>query len=121
MSLRLARTKMFMTLREMGENLHISRRAIQGYESHGLAAPSGKNKYGHLLYDEQAQNRIKTIRLYQELGFSLKEIENLIDAPKAVLKEALIKQLEVLKQQEKDKEAAIRTAERLIREYSLKK
>lgn len=41
-----------MTLREICEALEVSRRAIQGYEKAGLVVATGRNKYGHLLYDE---------------------------------------------------------------------
>ena len=43
------------TLHELCDALGVSRRAVQGYEKAGLVAPSGRNKYGHLLYDEKAQ------------------------------------------------------------------
>ncbi len=85
-----------MNLRELCKSLDISRRRIQGYEKAGLVAPSGKNKYGHLLYDESAIELIGRIRLYQEFGFELKEIKELINAPDEKLKAALIKQVEIL-------------------------
>lgn len=47
------------TLREVCEMYRVTRRAIQGYEKAGLVLPSGKNKYGYLLYDEEAQRRIE--------------------------------------------------------------
>lgn len=84
------------TLREVCAALQISRRTIQGYEKAGLVASSGKNKYGHLLYDQQAQERIRTIRFYQQLGFSIREIQTIIDAPRVIRKEALIQRINVL-------------------------
>ena len=81
-----------MKLREICETLDISRRALQGYEKAGLVSATGRNKYGHLLYDETAKLRIEKIKFYQQLGFSLKEISSLIDAPNIVVKEALEKQ-----------------------------
>lgn len=47
-----------MTLREICETLEVSRRAIQGYENAGLVKATGRNKYGHLLYDDKAKERI---------------------------------------------------------------
>lgn len=76
------------TLREICAQLGISRRTVQGYEKWGLLAPTGKNKYGHLLYDQQAKERIQTIRFYQRAGFSLKEIKELLDAPNEVKRTA---------------------------------
>lgn len=82
-----------MSLRTMYETLGLSRRVIQGYEKAGLLKPTGKNKYGHLLYDDVAFRRVKEIRFLQQLGFQLKEIKELIDAPKEVMKEALKRRL----------------------------
>ena len=51
---------MQQTLRQMCAELKIPRRAVQGYETIGLVRPSGKNKYGHLLYSEPERERIRT-------------------------------------------------------------
>ena len=77
------------TLRQLCDSLGVTRRAVQGYEEEGLVSPTGRNKYGHLLYDEAAQRRIERIRLYQQLGFRRKEIASLLDAPMQTIKEAL--------------------------------
>ena len=81
--------KIEQTLRQICAELNLSRRAVQGYEKAGLVAPSGKNKYGHLLYGEPERERIRLIQLYQQLGFQLKEIKNLLDADRAAQKAAL--------------------------------
>lgn len=67
----------YRTLREVCEMLKVSRRAIQGYEKIGLIKPTAKNKYGHLLYDEQTVNQIAGIQYCQKLGLELKEILSL--------------------------------------------
>ena len=85
-----------MTLRELCDAIGVSRRAVQGYEKAGLASASGKNKYGHLLYNEKMQGRIEKILLFQQLGFTIKEVKDLIDAPDDVLKAAFEKQVKVL-------------------------
>lgn len=98
---------MDMTLREVCDTCNVSRRAIQGYEKTGLILASGKNEWGHLLYDEDSQERIRRIRLFQQMGFSLKEIGEIIDAPNDILKAALVKQIEKLKEQREDIEEII--------------
>ena len=80
---------MEQTLRQVCIEQKISRRAIQGYEKAGLVAPSGKNKYGHLLYGEPERERIRSIRFFQKLGFRLKEINDLLDAPNPIKKAAI--------------------------------
>lgn len=84
------------TLREMCELVGTTRRSIQCYEKAGLMMPKEKNKYGHLLYDEASLHRAKMIKFMQELGFKLKEIKELIDAPSEVVKEALNRRIEEL-------------------------
>ncbi len=103
-----------MTLREVCNSLQVSRRAIQGYEKLGLILASGKNDRGHLLYDAKTRERIKTIKFYQQLGFSLKEISAIIDAPNEVLKEALETQVQKLQEESEYMEQLIRKACRLI-------
>lgn len=75
-----------MTLREICELTGVSRRAIQGYEKGGLVFPIGRNKRGYLLYDENAMEKIKKIKLFQEMGFSIKEIQVLEQASDSELK-----------------------------------
>ena len=103
-----------MKLREICETLEISRRALQGYEKAGLVSATGRNKYGHLLYDETAKLRIAKIKFYQQLGFSLKEISSIIDAPDIVVKGALEKQIEKLKNERTETDKLIEKADQMI-------
>lgn len=88
--------KMDDTLRQVCAELGLSRRTIQGYEKAGLVAPSGRNKYGHLLYGKPEQERIQLIRFYQQMGFPLKEIKSLLEAPDSVKKTVLQAQVKKL-------------------------
>lgn len=103
------------TLSEVCSVLEVSRRAVQGYENAGLVSASGKNKYGHLLYDEEAQRRIKQIRLLQQLGFRVKEIKDIIDAPAEVVAEAIKSQIEQMDDIIRQKEDAVRQAREWIK------
>ena len=105
------------TLREICNILEVTRRAVQGYEKAGLVAPSERNKYGYLLYNEIEQERIKKIKLYQQFGFKLKEIKDLIDAPEYVVKEAVERQVSKLKREITRLSTLIDRAERLIEEF----
>lgn len=104
------------TLREICDLLCVSRRVIQGYENAGLVAASDKNKYGHLLYDEIAQERIGKIRLYQQFGFKIKEILKIIDAPSMEVKDVIEKKILRLKEEELKIEILIKKAYELIGE-----
>ena len=102
------------TLREIHSELGVSRRAVQGYEKAELVRATGRNKYGHLLYDEEAQKRIAEIKLYQDMGFKVKEIKALIDAPGSERKEALQRRVSGMREEQKKKERLIRTACEMI-------
>lgn len=102
------------TLSQVCSTLEVSRRAVQGYESAGLVAATGKNKYGHLLYDARAQQRIKQIKLLQQIGFKLKEIKAIIDAPDEVFKSAVEMQIARCKLELTQKQEIIRKAEDII-------
>lgn len=86
-----------VTLKQVCASTGISRRAIQGYEKAGLVQPYEKNKYGHLLYDQKTVERIERIRLYHQLGFKVKEIREIIDAPAIILRSALEEKVQLLK------------------------
>jgi DNA-binding transcriptional MerR regulator len=103
-----------MTLREVCDTFNVSRRAVQGYEKAGLVAATGKNERGYLLYDEEMQARIKKIKLYQQMGFSLKEVREIIDASDSILKTALEKQVKKLEKERDKSEMLIEQARRLI-------
>lgn len=103
-----------MTLREICEAACVSRRAVQGYEKAGLVSASGKNDRGYLLYDASAQERIKQISFFQQLGFTIKEIKSIIDAPNDVLKSALENRVEKLKEEKEHVEDLVSEAYELI-------
>ena len=103
------------TLGGGGSALEVARRAGQGDENAGLVSASGKNKYGHLLYDEEAQRRIKQIRLLQQLGFRVKEIKDIIDAPAEEVAEAIKSQIKQMDDIIRQKEDAVRQAREWIK------
>lgn len=103
-----------ITLRQMCELLNISRRSIQCYEKAGLMKSTDRNKYGHLLYGECEVQRAKQIRFLQGLGFKLREIREIIDAPKEVLKAALKKRVEELERESEEKHELIQEAYKFI-------
>ncbi len=104
----------YKTLRELCDALKVSRRAVQGYEKAGLVSPTAKNKYGYLLYNEEAQKRIAQIRLYQQFGFKIKEIQVLMNAPSVIVKAALERQISRLEEERKQIDELIKKAYELV-------
>lgn len=105
-----------MTLREICVAAGVTRCAVQGYEKAGLVSPTGKTTRGYLLYDLNSQERIKRIRLYQQLGFSIKEIKEIIDAPSNIKKLAIEEKIERLREEGENIETLIERAYELIEE-----
>ncbi len=105
-----------MTLREVCHAAGVSRRTVQGYEKAGLVTASGKNKYGHLLYDTHSLEQIRYIRLLQNMGFSLKEICTYMQAPLHQQKEMLIHRIAALESHKQELDDLIRYARRLVQE-----
>lgn len=104
-----------MTLREVCEQLGVTRRAVQGYENMGLVAPTGRNKYGHLLYDCEAVEKIEKIKMYQDFGFQLKQIVEIFQASEEEYVCKMEQRLEEMRKQRKELEANIQKMEEILR------
>ena len=104
----------YKTLREITEELGISRRAVHGYEKARLIAPTARNKYGHLLYDERAVVSMAVIQYFQKLGFGLKDIVSLKGEKKEAVRRELKKQRNLLAERKAELEVLIRKTDKVI-------
>lgn len=104
-----------ITLREVCKAEGVTRRAVQGYEQAGLVTPTGRNERGHLLYDQLEQEKIRQIKFFQEMGFSIKEIKELSEASKDVVKQMIERQIKDLRQEIGRKEHIIKMAQDLLK------
>lgn len=102
------------TLREIYEEYGISRRTIQGYEKEGLVHATAKMKRGYLLYDEDMVNRIIQIRFYQDIGYRVRQIKDIIDATNDIKKNALEVKLDELKSENIKTNDLIHQVEKMI-------
>lgn len=101
-------------LREVCESIGVTRRAVQGYEQMGLVSPTGRNKMGYLLYDEEAQNKIRQIKQYQDFGFTLSEIKKLDNASAEEIRIALEYRVEKIRQDIKRMTDILSIAENML-------
>ena len=72
-----------LSLKQLCEECGVSRRAVQGYEKHGLVAAYSRNVYGHLLYSPETVQKVKHIKRMQSFGFTVKEIAAFPGLPKS--------------------------------------
>ena len=98
----------------MSDAAKVSSRVIHGYESAGDVSATGRDARGYLLYDEKAHEKIKKIRLFQEMGFSIKEISELMEAPREQLKHALQKRVTDLQKEDVHIKSMIDIAQKMI-------
>lgn len=103
-----------MTLREVCKAIGVSRRAIQGYENAGLISETSRNERGYLLYDEKEQEKIKKIKLFQEMGFSIKEIKELQNMYNTELKVELENRVDSLQKENERIKNMIDIAQEMI-------
>lgn len=99
------------TLNEVVDIVGLSRRAIQEYEVAGLAQkPDTKNKYGYLLYDTPAIERLWQLRFYKELGYNISKIQSTFNSDTYNIEEELEKVIDSLTEKKKKIENMISIA-----------
>lgn len=105
-----------MTFTEVQKYTGLSRRVIQEYEKAGLATgPSGKNKYGYNMYDDDAVAQLYLIRMYRELGYSKKDLERAIKDSDFDREKAIDEQISALEKKQAEIEELIKVAKAIKR------
>ena len=84
------------TVKEVRDLTGISARALHHYDAIGLLKPTRLTDAGYRLYDDEAIERLYLILLYRELGFSLAQIQRILDAPDFDRNRILDQQIELL-------------------------
>ena len=84
------------TVTETSRLTGVSVRTLHHYDAIGLLKPTQITQAGYRLYDEDALMRLYLIIVYRELGFPLKKIAALLDAPDFDRNRALEEQIALL-------------------------
>lgn len=69
------------TVKEVSKLTGISIRALHHYDSIGLLRPTQVSEAGYRFYNDDALERLYMILVYRELGLSLRQIGDILDAP----------------------------------------
>lgn len=80
---------MDMKVKEVAELVGISVRTLHHYDQIGLLTPKEITDSGYRLYSEENLETLQQILFFKELGFTLKEIKNIINSPSFNRREAL--------------------------------
>ena len=70
-----------MTVAQVSNRTGVSVRTLHHYDQIGLLKPTEVTEAGYRLYDDGALDKLYMILVYRELGLSLNEISNILDAP----------------------------------------
>ena len=93
------------------EHLGITRKALRCYEAAGILPPNENGAYRS--YDDDDIKQIWMIRVLQGMGFTIKEIANLINDEESDLNQAITKKIEDLKLEILEKERHLGYAEQI--------
>lgn len=86
------------TVTQIAKQTGVSVRTLHHYDAIGLLKPTQITEAGYRLYDEDALMRLYLIIVYRELGFSLKKIGELLNAPDFDRNRALEEQISLLEE-----------------------
>lgn len=84
------------TVNQIAKQTGVSVRTLHHYDAIGLLKPTEITEAGYRLYDADALERLYLIIVYRELGFSLKKIADILDAPDFDRNRALDEQIALL-------------------------
>lgn len=107
------------TAREVSEMLGISKRTLQYYNEIGLVKPSRiDSSTGYWKYGEKRIEQLKEIIVLREIGYTLREIKEIIDKPGVDLTESLESRIRSLELKVREIRRSIRMAKR-VKEYGI--
>lgn len=84
------------TVKEVSKLTGVSVRTLHHYDAIGLMKPTHVTEAGYRLYDDEALERLYLILIFRELGFALKDICGILDAPDFDRNRVLERQIELL-------------------------
>ena len=100
-----------MTIKEVEKELDIPRATVRFYEKEGLLRPQ-RGDNGYRAYSEQDIEDLKKIIIFRKLGFSLTDVEDVLDGAKP-LSEVVESNISQLELQMKELEGALKLSKRL--------
>lgn len=68
-----------LTIGQLAKQLTVNVQTVRYYERRRLLSPTARKSSGYRLYGEDALNRLRFIKNAQALGFTLKEIADLLN------------------------------------------
>lgn len=94
-----------LTVKQLADKCGVTVRTLHHYDAIGLLKPALVTEAGYRLYDDTALERLCLILLFRELGFQLKDIRGILDAPDFDCNRVLEQQIVLLKQKQRHLES----------------
>ena len=108
-----------LTVKQLARKCGVSVRTLHHYDAIGLLKPVQTTDAGYRLYDEGSLERLYLILLFRELGFALKDIRGILDAPDFDRDRVLEQQIALLERKQRHLEHIANMA-RLIKLMEVK-
>lgn len=106
------------SVKELAQLAKISVRTLHHYDEIGLLKPAFRSDKGYRFYDRKQLLMLQQILFYKELGFSLRDINTVINDPNFDLIAALHSHKKKLKNQAKNLKRLINTIDKTIEELN---
>ena len=90
-----------LTVNQLAKQCSVSVRTLHYYDAIGLLKPAQTTEAGYRLYDDAAVERLYLILLFRELGFALKDIRGILDAPDFDRNRVLDQQIALLERKQR--------------------
>lgn len=106
--------KMVYKVKEVAEIAGVSVRTLHHYDQIGLLKPKSVSPAGYRLYTDENLEQLQQILFFKEIGFNLKDIEDILARPDFDRKQALQVHQELLEKKKKRLEDIIKTVKKTI-------
>ncbi|WP_231506340.1 MerR family transcriptional regulator [Paenibacillus sp. UNC451MF] len=101
-------------IKEVADLAGVSVRTLHHYDEIGLLVPDSVNQAGYRTYTDHELERLQQILFFREIGFSLKEIKDIMDHPEFDRKQALKAHQELLIEKKRRLDSIIATVNKTI-------
>lgn len=105
---------MLYRVKELAGIVGVSVRALHYYDAIGLLRPHSVSPAGYRLYSDQELERLQQILFFREVGFSLRETQQMLDRPGFDRRDALRTHREVLLGKRRRLDRMIETVNRTV-------
>lgn len=103
---------LYIHIKDLARKTGITVRTLRYYDSIGLLNPATKTEGGHRLYVHEDMRKLQQIQFFKSLGYSLKEIQEILTDPKWNWKQGLRGQLAYIMEEQQ----RLRSMELALRE-----